>query len=296
MSVHCFVDSVLRDRQVYPDPLNWTLDANQVKTWARTTKEIKAISASPHKSPLDYVSTVQILSIQIPFPKPELFAQVLTAVSISATDDLVFASPHGLVDGDRVWTSSNNGAPYGVPVDLPLYVVNSTPTTIQISTSSGGSSISLSPATLISLGFAVYTAEVQAKYEDAKIVLTTPFLFFTMRCKSLKDNRNVRCLDGTHATVTHVLTRGGVTQGKDGAPAFLEWNSRAEQTMRWALNDVIEFAFETRDGSKLDVFKESKEDLMIDADPTRQMMVSFIVTPFIRDGTYSNQFVDVYDG
>jgi len=297
MSVTYFIDSVERDRQQYPDPLNYTLDASQVLTWPRSTKEIKSIPSSHAKNPLDFASTVHLLSVQIPFPRPELYGDIITATSIGAANELVFPDPHGLAAGDRIWTSSNNGAPYGVPVDLPLYVVGPvTPTTFSISTSLGGVPLAIGPATTLSLEFVIYTTAVQVLYEDSRVVLTSPVLLFKIRCVTYKDNRNIRCLNGTHGNSTHILFRGGVTQGTSGAPAFIEWIAKAEQTQRWKLDDVIQFEFETRDGRVLDVFKESPDDQLKEKDPTRQSIISFIVTPFVRDGSFSNHFIDPYEG
>jgi hypothetical protein len=160
----------------------------------------------------------------------------------------------------------------------------------------GGAPLVIGPATTLSLDFVIYTAAVQALYEDSRVVLTSPVLLFKIRCVTYKDNRNIRCLSGTHAGVTHILFRGGVTQGASGAPAFIEWIAKAEQTQRWKLDDVIQFEFETRDGRVLDVFKESADDQMKEKDPTRQSIISFIVTPFVRDGSFSNHFTDPYEG
>jgi len=296
MSVTYYIDSIERDREQYPDPLNWDLVASQVKTWTPAPKEIKAIPTSHKKNPVDFASTLQILRVDIPYPKPELFGNVEIATSIDALNNIIFPSPHGYADGDRVWTSSGNGGPYGIPSDVPLYVINSTPNTIQISTSSGGSAIPLTPVTSFSIGFVLYTATVQAAYEDAKIVLYTPVLFLTIRIINTKDNRNIRCINGQHSEATHLLFRGGVTQGPDGTPAFLEWYAKAEQTLRWRLDDPFEIRFETRDGKPLDVFKETKADQLKLVDPQRQMLISFIVTPFVRDATYSNHFLEPYEG
>lgn len=296
MSTTYFIDSAERDRQRYPDPLNWSLDASQVASWSISPKEIKSMPTSHKRNPIDFASTVQIQRVDIPYPKPELFGVVKNASSINTTNSLIFPGPHGYVNGDRLWTSSSNGGPYGVPSDIPLYVVGSTPTSIQISTYSGGIPIPLTPVTSFSLGFVLYTSQVQALYEDSKIVLHTPVLFLTLRIIDTKDNRNIRCINGTHAEPTHILFRGGVTQGVDGSPAFLEWYSKAEQTLRWKLNSPFEIRFETRDGKPLDVFKETKADQLKLFDPNqRQMLLTFIVTPFIRDATYSNHFLEPYE-
>jgi hypothetical protein len=293
MSVTIFIDSALRDREQYPDPLNFYLTAEQILTWVDSTKEIKALPSHVSRSPLDFASTVQILNLNTPYPRPELFGDVLLATSIAAGNNITFSDPHGLVIGDIVWTSSSNGEFYGVPSNVPLYVVASTPTTIQISTFSGGPVIVLGQATTLSLGFVKYTAQVQAAFEGSKIILTTPLLFLKLKCKMYEgDSRNVRCLYGSHAEATHILERGGATQGPDGAPAWVSWYSKAEQTLRWKLNDVLVIGIETRDGKPLEVFKESQEDLMKEMNPFRQLLLSFIVTPFIRDATYSNHFIE----
>ncbi len=186
--------------------------------------------------------------------------------------------------------------PYGVPADLPLYVVALTATTLQLSTYAGGPPLALSPATMLALNFVIYTPATQASYEDSRIVLTTPLLFLTLRCKEYPDLRNIRCLFGDHADSTHLLFRGGVTQGLDGAPAFIEWYAKAEQTQRWNLRDVIVIGFETRNGTPLTVFSETSQSQLLDMDPQRQLVMSFLVTPFVRDATYSNHFLEPEEG
>lgn len=296
MSITYYIDSAERDRQRYPDPLNWVLDSSQVASWSNSPKEIKSVPSSHKRNPVDFASTVQILRVDIPYPKPELYGETKIATSIDAANNLIFPDPHGYVVGDRLWTSSSNGGPYGVPSDMPLYVVGTTAATIQISTYSGGVAIPLTPVTAFALGFVLYTPDVQVQYEEAKIVLITPVLFLILRNIDTKDNRNIRCINGRHSEPTHILFRGGVTQGADGAPAFLEWYSKAEQTLRWKLNSPFEIGIETRDGNRLEVFRETKEDQKKIFDPTqRQMLLSFIVTPFIRDATYSNHFLEPYE-
>lgn len=297
MSVSYLLDSALRDRQACPDPLNYKLNPSQVETWSRSGKNLKAKDASSTKRVTDFAHTVNVLSMSMPYPKPELFGPLLATTSIDGAGNLIFATPPNLVVGDIIWTSSSNGAPFGVPVDTQLYVVAlSGPTGIQFSSYAGGPALPLSPATSLIMNFVLYSPTVAEKYAESKILLTSPILFLILRCENRKDNRGIRCIDGTHSEATHILQRSDMTPAPDGTPGFLNFHCRAEQTCRWSLDEPIEIGVESRDGQLITVFKETIDQQKQDLDPYRQTIIHFIVTPFIMDATYSNQFVEVYEG
>lgn len=291
MSITYSIDSVSRDYQDQKDPLNYVLMSSQVQTWIKNPKMITAVPPDGRKNPLDFASTVNITGVWTPYPKPELFGTLIYSQSIDAGSNIIFNSIEGLVDGDIVWTSSSTGAPYGIPSDTPLYVVNAGASQFQISTSFGGPAIPLTEVTSLIVRFVIYNAQTKALYEDSKIILTAPFLYLILRCNLIKDSYNVRCIRGEHADVTHIIQRGGVTPDEYGAPGMIEWYSKSEQTQRWALDQTIEIGFETRSGRRVDVFKEEDGTLNKDPNPQRQSIINFIVTPFVRDGTYSNHFL-----
>jgi len=302
MSITYNIDSVLRDRQAWPDPLNYDLDAKQTESWSEAVKETKAVPSDRRKNPIDFASTVQVLNVFLPYPKPELFGVLITTESIDGASNLVFPDPPGVDDNDRVWTSSSFGVPYGVQPDVPFYVVNAVGNQFQISTTLGGLAIPLTPATVLELRMVIFTPETQEKYEESKVLLTSPVLYMGLKCIGLEDDGNIRCINGVHRIPTHLLFRGGVTPDPFGAPGFLEFYSKSEQTQRWYLNKPLRIMFETRGSAgafgfagnqqPLTIFKETQTDLENEVDRYRQSIIDFIVTPFIRDATYSNHFLE----
>lgn len=293
MSITLSLDSAERDRTLQRDPLNYVLLPKQVEGWSKAPKDIKAVHSDMKKNPVDYASTINLTGVYIPYPKPELFGDLVYATSIDAASNLVFANGTGTIGNNTViWTSSSVGAPYGVPVDIPLYVINFAVNQFQISTSLGGPPIGLTAATMINLRFVIYTPEVQAAYEQSKIVLATPILYLILRCDQYKDNNNVRSINNGHSQVTHILQRGGMTPDDYGSPGFLEWHCRSEQTERWALDLPLKVGFQTRSGDDVTFFTETDASLMKPLDPYRQSIITFIVTPFIRDATYANHFLE----
>lgn len=293
MSITYSLDSAERDRTLQKDPLNYTLVAKQVAGWSKSPKDIKAVHSDSKKNPVDYASTVNLTGVYIPYPKPELFGELVYATSIDGGSNLIFANGTGTIgNGTVIWTSSSVGAPYGVPVDIPLYVINFVGNQFQISTSLGGPPIGLTAATSIDLRFVIYDAATQAAFEQSKIVLATPILYLILRCEFYKDNNNVRSINNGHSEVTHILQRGGTTPDDYGSPGFLEWHCRAEQTERWGLDQAIKIGFQTRNGTDVTFFSETEESLQKPLDPYRQSILTFIVTPFIRDATYANHFLE----
>jgi hypothetical protein len=67
MATFIDLDSVWRDRELYPNPANYELTPDQVATWFSAPRNINALPKNPTLKPLDFVCTVNAMNLTIPY-------------------------------------------------------------------------------------------------------------------------------------------------------------------------------------------------------------------------------------
>ncbi len=67
MSTFIDLDSVWRDREIYPNENSYFLGPKKIDTWFRTNRSITAFPQNPGKRPLEFVTTVNIKYLTIPY-------------------------------------------------------------------------------------------------------------------------------------------------------------------------------------------------------------------------------------
>src|SRR5258706_3945982 len=107
MATFIDLDSIWRDRQAYSNPCDYQLTPEQVATWTKSVREVRALPQNANERPLDFVSAINLLGTTLPYPRIELFAsRLITIDSITNSDTLTTLDPHNLAVGDIVMTSS----------------------------------------------------------------------------------------------------------------------------------------------------------------------------------------------
>ena len=61
------LDSISRDREQYPNPFDYELTPQQVNSWFRSARTVRAHPQNPSTQPLDFVSTINIRHIILPY-------------------------------------------------------------------------------------------------------------------------------------------------------------------------------------------------------------------------------------
>jgi len=71
MSNFIHLDSLYRDREEYPNENDYQVTPQQVETWIRPARAVKAFPANPNLQPIEFSTTVNISNFMTPYT-PEL--------------------------------------------------------------------------------------------------------------------------------------------------------------------------------------------------------------------------------
>ncbi|HSA76298.1 MAG TPA: hypothetical protein VLE02_02015 [Nitrosarchaeum sp.] len=67
MATFIDLDSLWRDREQYPNSADYQLTPAQVETWFSSSRNISAYPKNPALKPVDFVSTVNVVNLTIPY-------------------------------------------------------------------------------------------------------------------------------------------------------------------------------------------------------------------------------------
>jgi hypothetical protein len=291
------LDSFWRDRSAYPNPCNYELLPKQIDTWSRAARDTKALPVNPNERPLDFVNSISLISTTLPYPRIEIFAPfTITVDSITGGNTINTVGDHGLVANDIVMTSTPGFATSnGIKRNVEYHVIAPvTATTFQLSLTSGGAAIALTDGTGLNLlmgaiPLALYTATITS-LDDAVALLTFPRLYVNFHSKVYNDTRLIRTVGGVLADAKYVIGIDKIQLDDTGRPIWIHYKSHGEQVFRFKRDDCVALQIMTRDGTIVPFFTEP--DLSIPTNPQRQSLVTFNVTPYLKDATYRNQGIE----
>lgn len=297
MSQYIELDSLQRDRETYPNPLAYELLPKNVDTWVSASRDVTALPSNPNQRPLDFVSSLNVLSVTLPYPRVELFTtDFVTVASILANVFTFVAIPppgHTPVNGDVLMTSATFFASLGIQAGVQYYVVNATPTTFQLALTPGGAPIVVSDSTAPNLIFAILTpsdyAGIIAELTTAQILLMLPRIYLDFHSNTYKDTRMIRTINGVNSDAKFVLIQDRIQFSAVGQPMWIQYKSM-QQTMRFKKDDQMTITFTDRNGHVLDFFTEDDLDVLIN--PQKQSLITIEVIPYLRDNAFSNHNTD----
>jgi hypothetical protein len=302
MSTYIDLDSFWRNRSAFPNPCEYSLTPEQVATWTKSVREVRALPQNANERPLDFVSALNLLGATLPYPRVELFANKFIDVdSITGGNTFNTLVPHGLVVGDIVITSSPGFTiSNGVGREIEYHVVNiPTPTSFQVSLTPGGPVQSFTNGTGLELVLAVLGdptdptsdyATVTAETAAAKQLVTFPRIYIDVHSHRYNDPRCIRTIGGILADAKFVLVLDKVQYSDDLQPLWLHYRSHGEQVMRFKRDDILFIRFMTRDDTTIPFFVEP--DLTIPTNPFKQTLITINNTPYLRDAVFSNHQID----
>lgn len=302
MSTYIDLDSVWRSRSAFPNPCEYSLTPEQVATWTKAVREVRALPQNATERPLDFVSAINLLGVTLPYPRVELFAHRFIEVdSITGGNTFNTLEPHGLAVNDIVITSSPGFIiSNGVGREIEYHVVNiPTPTSFQVSLTPGGLVQTFTNGTGLEMTLAVLGdpatptsdyASVSLQTASAKQILTFPRIYIDIHSHRYNDPRCIRTIGGILADAKFVLVLDRIQYSDDLQPVWLHYRSHGEQVMRFKRDDPITIRIMTRDDTTIPFFIEP--DLSIPVNPFKQSLITVNNTPYLRDAVYANHMVE----
>jgi len=294
MATFIDLDSVWRERQTYPNPCDYQLLPSQIASWPRAGRDVNSLPKNPNERPHDFVTSINMLTVTLPYPRIELYAKSSVIIDSILANVVTTVDPHGLVDGDIIMTSAAFYRHYGLDRNVEYHVINSTPTTFQLSLTPAGAAITLTNGTGINLVAAVISAadyaEVIAANNVARQLVDFPRLYIDFRSKLYNDTRCLRTINGNLPDAKFVLGIDRIQINDVGMPIWLHYKVTPEQVIRFKRDDCMIVRIMTRDGTTIPFFTEP--DLMVPTNPLKQTLLTVEVTPYDRDASFTNHSVD----
>lgn len=303
MSNPIHLDSLFRDRKTHPNPFNYELSAQQVVTWIASSRSVRAFPQTTVQRPLEFVDSVDLKLLTIPYPRIELFATIVFTIvgTVTPTASTVYlqsiTSPppfnYTLVAGDYVMVRYDSN---GMKANTVYRVTNIVGNTIQLIPNGGGAVITLTsegnmnlPMYLVGLNASGLGAEYAA-YQTALVILQFPTLFVDMHCKTYTDIRLINAIDGNHSTARFVVYPDRVQYDERNVPIWIHMKSMYEQVFRFKHNDPLVFQITSRNDEIVTVFTDTGGDATppLPADVLKQCLANFDIKPFQRDGSFAN--------
>ncbi len=284
---------------MFQSPCSYELTPAQIETWVKSAREVRPLPQNANERPLAFVTSINVISVTLPYPRIELFALSLIEAASILANVVTTTADHNLATNDIVMTSSPGFAiSSGIQRNVEYHVTVLSPTTFSLSLTPGGAVVNLVNGTGIGLELAVIEdpaapnstyGEIIAKWTAAIQLLNFPRIYMDFHCRRYNDTRFLRTIGGVLADAKFVLHIDRTQFDDNLKPVWLHYKSSPEQVMRFKSDDVVAIRFMTRDGSTLPFFDE--KDLSIPTNPDMQTMVTLNCTPYLRDAVFSDHTI-----
>ena len=71
MSNYFAIESIRRNRDEFPNPAEFTVEASQTQGWFRSARQVRALGQNPQTMSLDFVSAIEVKQVITPFHIPD---------------------------------------------------------------------------------------------------------------------------------------------------------------------------------------------------------------------------------
>lgn len=120
-------------------------------------------------------------------------------------------------------------------------------------------------------------------------VAALPRIYINFRCRTYKDIHLIQTIDGIHSEARFICVPDRIQNDPStDEPAWIHYKCNMEQTMRFIRDDPVILQFTTRSG---DILPNTDTLEPVDPNPNQQTLITFELTPYIRDNDYSNQML-----
>jgi len=121
-------------------------------------------------------------------------------------------------------------------------------------------------------------------------VAALPRVYINFRCRVYKDIHLIQTIDGIHSDARFICIPDRIQNDPvSGNPAWIHYKCNMEQTIRFIRDDPVILQITSRSG---DVLPNTDTLEPLPADPNQQTLITFEVTPYIRDNDYTNNMLD----
>lgn len=112
-----------------------------------------------------------------------------------------------------------------------------------------------------------------------------PRVYLNIRSRVYNDVNIIQSIDGMQKEAKFICIFDRIQNDSAGDPLWIHYTCTMEQVFRFKRDDELIFQVTTRDGSIIPNFDNLLPD---DPDPNKQILCTFDVTPYLRDGSYSD--------
>jgi len=119
----------------------------------------------------------------------------------------------------------------------------------------------------------------------SETVAEFPRVYVNFRSSRYSDIRLINAIQDRQPDAKFICNFDRIQNDRNGDPTWIHYRCNMEQTMRFERGAPIVFQVTTRGGTIL----PSLDTVVPDpADPTKQTLCTFEITPYIRDSSYDN--------
>ena len=116
-----------------------------------------------------------------------------------------------------------------------------------------------------------------------------PRVYVNFESRKYRDIRLIQSIEDQHPNAKFICNFERIQNDDLGNPLWIHYRCVMEQTMRFERGDNVIFQVMSRDGS---IIPNQDTAVGVPADPTKQILATFEITPYIRDGDYDNHMVE----
>lgn len=120
-------------------------------------------------------------------------------------------------------------------------------------------------------------------YDDR--LMSLPRLYVDFHSVRYNDRHLISTIDGVNPEARFICLLDRVQYDATNAPIWIHYRCFMQQTLRIDMGGLVQFTITTRDGNILDIFIDQNSDQS--PDPKKQVIVTFEVTPYLRDADYT---------
>lgn len=295
MSSFIELDSFWRDRSAYRSPFNYEVTPDQIYTWNKFSRETRNLPTTPCKRSTEFVATVNVKVLTIPYPRAELFGDTHFASLIDAAGGISINPLITVAAGDIVEAMDTNGDIIrGTQYEISAVVPLTSFTLIRIG---GGALTTISQSynnTNNMLRFIIVRSvtnniDILNELESAREILKMPRLYIDFHCRRYNDTDYVNSNGRFLRNIKFVAIFDKFQCDENLRPVWIHYKCDMEQTFRFLRNDPVVLTISGRDGNPISEFIETNNNIV---NPLKQTMITFCITPYTRDGDYTNHSDD----
>lgn len=298
MSEYIHLNSIFRDRTTYPNPCQYQLLPKQIEKWTNFTRDVKSLPQNANVRPPNFTSSIEISNVTLPYPRIELYATISLPVlvdNISGGNTLNTIAPVSpLAINDIVMTSANFYSGFGIDRNVEYHVVAVGANSFQVSLTQGGPVLPLTNGTGLNMSLVVikpanYSA-VMSALQLGLTLLEMPIIYIDFHGKQYNDQNPVRAIDNNISKVKFIVEFDKFQTNAIGQLNWIHYKANMLQTIRLQLKDTMILTYYDQFEKPLLMFNEP--DTNKSTNKNLQNMITFKITPYIRDNHYSNHAIE----